>query len=189
VTMQVDRADIEMDAEPAVVPLGELVFALILVAVGIAILVIGETTIRTGTVSGDKLGPTAFPRVVGCLLVVCGGGVVIGTIRARLAGRPAVSLGGAEDEPGVSASAVRAFTIMGATMGYTAVMGPLGYLVATPLYLAATLLILKVRHKRMLFVVCVLMPIGLYYVFAQLLGVLLPAGILRPFLVQIGWAL
>ncbi len=177
------------EAPPEPVGPGELIFSIILALSGIAIVVIGELTIKYGSAVGDTLGPRAFPRAAGGALALTAGAAAVMSIRSRLRGSPPTNFGAAEDEPGIPASAITAFTVIGLTFAYAATFSFLGYLLATPLYLFATLWALRVRKVISLLVVCVVMPIFLYYVFAELLGVLLPAGLLRPLLVPIGWAL
>jgi putative tricarboxylic transport membrane protein len=174
---------------PPAVGRGELIFSMILAMCGIAIVVVGELTISYGSAVGDLLGPRAFPRMVGTALTLTAGAAAVMSIRSRLKGSPPSNFGATEDEPGIPASAITAFIVIGMTFLYAATFSFLGYLLATPVYLFVTLWVLRVRRVVPLLIVCVAMPIVLYYVFAELLGVLLPAGLLRPLLVPIGWAI
>jgi putative tricarboxylic transport membrane protein len=174
---------------PPPVGRGELVFSIILALCGIAIVVVGELTIGYGSAVGDLLGPRAFPRMVGTALTLTAGAAAVMSIRSRLKGSPPANFGATEDEPGIPASAITAFIVIGMTFLYAATFSSLGYLLATPLYLFVTLWVLRVRTVVSLVIVCVVMPIFLYYIFAEMLGVLLPAGLLRPLLVPIGWAI
>ena len=95
---------------------------------------------------------------------------------------------GDEDEPDVPASVVRAFIVMGLTLLYALVLVDLGYLVATPLYVAAGLYMLSIRSKIVLIGVPVLLTAFCYYVFAEVLTVPLPSGVLTEPLRALGWA-
>ncbi len=64
---------------------------------------------------------------------------------------------------------------------YTAVLEWLGYIVPTVLLTAAILRILGVTSRKKLALASLGLSIGTYYLFARLLGIELPAGIL-PFL-------
>ena len=123
----------------------DLVGGLAFAAFGLALVVIGELTLHED-IQGDLLGPKAFPRLLGASLVL--GGLYVAYRAWRVpASQVAAALesDGDEDEPGVPSSVVRAFVVMGLTLLYTLVLGPLGYLVATPLYVAAGLYVLSIR--------------------------------------------
>jgi hypothetical protein len=155
---------------------------------GVAIVVIGELTLRED-IQGDLLGPKAFPRLLGTCLFA--GGIYVAIRAWRMpASRVAASLEseGDEDEPNVPASTTRAFTVSAITLLYGLVLHPLGYLVATPLYVAAGLYVLSIRSKIVLVAVPVLLTALCYYVFAEVLLVPLPSGVLTEPLRALGWS-
>jgi len=163
---------------------GGLTFALL----GVAIAVIGQVTLRED-IKGDLLGPKAFPWILGTGMFI--GGLYVATRVLRMpADRAAAALEseGDEDESGVPASTVRCLTVMALTLIYGLLLTPLGYLVATPLYVAAGLYLLSVRSKIVLVLVPVLLTAFCYYLFAEVLTVPLPSGLLTEPLRAIGWA-
>ncbi|HWM16626.1 MAG TPA: tripartite tricarboxylate transporter TctB family protein, partial [Microbacterium sp.] len=95
---------------------------------------------------------------------------------------------GDEDEADVPASTIRAFTVMGLSLLYAIVLNPVGYLVATPVFVAAGLYALSVRSKVVLIVVPIVLTAFCYYAFAEVLSVPLPSGILTVPLRALGWA-
>ena len=166
----------------------DLVGGLAFAAFGLALVVIGELTLRED-IQGDLLGPKAFPRMLGASLVL--GGLYVAYRAWRVpASQVAAALesDGDEDEPGVPASVVRAFVVMGLTLLYALVLVDLGYLVATPLYVAAGLYVLSIRSKIVLIAVPVLLTAFCFYVFAEVLTVPLPSGVLTEPLRALGWA-
>jgi putative tricarboxylic transport membrane protein len=163
---------------------GGLAFALF----GVAIVVIGELTLHED-IQGDLLGPKAFPWLLGSGLFV--GGLYVAIRAWRIpASQVAAALEteGDEDEPGVPASTIRCFTVMALSLVYGLLLIPLGYLVATPLYVAAGLYALSVRSKVLLVAVPVLLTAFCYYIFAEVLLVPLPSGVLTEPLRALGWA-
>ena len=163
---------------------GGLAFA----ALGLAIVVIGELTLRED-IKGDLLGPMAFPRVLGGML--CVGGLYVAFRAWRMsADQSAIALDeeGDEDEADVPASTVRAFTVMATVAALRDRAEPLGYLVATPVFVAAGLFALSVRSKVVLVVVPLVLTAFCYYGFAEVLSVPLPSGVLTVPLRALGWA-
>jgi hypothetical protein len=112
-------------------------------------------------------------------LVVLACGVALG-----VASRAAPSAGAPEGDAAVrGALAPRPFLgAIGLTAAYLAVLEPAGYLLATPPYLAALLLV-QGRITARAFVLTVLgLPMVLYALFAVAMRVPLPAGPLEPLL-------
>lgn len=163
---------------------GGLTFALF----GAAIVLIGQFTLRED-IQGDLLGPKAFPWLLGTSLFI--GGLYVAFRAWRLpAAQVEASLEseGDEDEPGVPSSLVRAVAVMGLTLLYTVVLNPIGYLIATPLFIAAGLYALAMRSKVGLIAISLILTAFCYYVFAEVLSVPLPSGLLTEPLRALGWA-
>jgi putative tricarboxylic transport membrane protein len=166
----------------------DLIGGLAFAAFGLALVVIGELTLHED-IQGDLLGPKAFPRLLGASLFL--GGLYVAYRAWRVpASQVAAALesDGDEDEPDVPSSVVRAFVVMGLTLLYALVLSGLGYLIATPLYIAAGLYALSIRSKIVLIVVPVALTAFCYYVFAEILMVPLPSGVLTEPLRALGWA-
>jgi putative tricarboxylic transport membrane protein len=132
---------------------------------------------------GDPLGPKAFPRLLSIGLVVTAVVLLLEIVRARK--RPATA-------PAVSASAPtpheqsdrHAYAVVSLvtvwTFLYFLAFEPLGYVVATSLYLFVLMAYFN-RGKWLANVLtAVLFCAGSYYMFTALLGVTLPHGVL-PF--------
>jgi putative tricarboxylic transport membrane protein len=163
---------------------GGLTFAVF----GAAIVLIGQFTLRED-IQGDLLGPKAFPWMLGSSLFV--GGLYVALRAWRLPAaqvEAALESEGDEDEPGVPSSLVRAAAVMGLALLYTVVLDSIGYLIATPLFVAAGLYALAMRSKVGIIAVSLLLTAFCYYVFAEVLSVPLPSGLLTGPLRALGWA-
>ena len=87
---------------------------------------------------------------------------------------------GHEDEKGYRASWVRAFGGIFAAMLSVFLLRTLGYVVVTPLFLLAFLLIMGVRSWGRLIGFPIIYTFATWYVFSQLLKIILPLGPLAP---------
>jgi putative tricarboxylic transport membrane protein len=127
--------------------------------------------------AADPVGPRGFPALLGLVIVACG---------LALAVVPEKPLpDGAPDGQAEARGALAPRPLLGAiglTGAYLAVLEPAGYLLATPPYLAALLLV-QGRVTTRAFVLTVLcLPVGLYVLFAVIMRVPLPPGPLEPLL-------
>ena len=166
----------------------DLVGGLAFAAFGLALVVIGELTLHED-IQGDLLGPKAFPRLLGASLVL--GGLYVAYRAWRVpASQVAAALesDGDEDEPGVPASVVRAFIVMGLTLLYALVLGRPRISGRHTVVRRAGLYVLSIRSKIALIGVPVLLTAFCYYVFAEVLTVPLPSGVLTEPLRALGWA-
>lgn len=186
-------ADETTDTAPAASPRegdrwAEIAGSLTIAAFGLALVIVGELTLRED-IKGDLLGPTAFPWLLGSSLFVGGAYVAYRAWRSSAEKvEAALESEGDEDEPGVPSSLVRASGIMGLSLLYTVVLNPIGYLIATPVFVAAGLYVLAMRSKIGIVAVSVLLTAFCYYVFAEVLSVPLPSGLLTEPLRALGWA-
>jgi hypothetical protein len=160
----------------ALVAFGVIVFGAIFLA--------GTTTIRTDLVA-DAVGPIILPRLVALFLIVGGSYIAIQNIRGFRRGTASTDEG-AQDEPDSPASSRRAFTVMGLTLLFPALMVPLGFLLATPIYLSSAFYVLNERSRMVLIVVPIASSIGIYLLFGKVLRVNLPTGITLEFLRAVG---
>ena len=123
------------------------------------------------------MGPRGFPALLGLVVLACG------VALASRAGRG--SGGGAPEGDAEARGALALRPLFGAialTAAYLAVLEPAGYLLATPPYLAALLLV-QGRVTPRAFVLTVLgVPAVLYVLFAVAMRVPLPPGPLEPLL-------
>jgi putative tricarboxylic transport membrane protein len=138
--------------------------------VGIAILVIGAflfwETFSFKVVNWDPLGLPFWPRI---LLGLLGALAVYLIVRGSLDDGPYQQL------------QVRAFVVLAGAIAYVLAIDILGFLVATPLYLAGFHLALGGVTRRHLVEAVILAACGtglIYYVFQDALWVQFPEGIL-----------
>ena len=145
------------------------------------------TTIQSGLFT-DPIGPRAF--FYGCGVIFILGGIA--NIVQKLASRrifpgPMVPAEGVEDERHHPASAGRAALIALVSILYMLSFRPLGYLIATPLYVSLSLRILNERKWILNGVVAIIFTGIFYIIFAQGLGVWLPVGPFTKLFRDLGW--
>jgi putative tricarboxylic transport membrane protein len=128
--------------------------------------------------AADPVGPRGFPALLGLVILTCG--VALGVAARRVPSASAPE--GDAEARGVLAPRPLLGAI-GLTAAYLAVLEPAGYLLATPPYLAALLLVQHGRVTPRAFVLTVLgVPAVLYALFAVAMRVPLPPGPLEPLL-------
>lgn len=151
-----------MDNEPRI-KAQDRVVGLVLVIAG-AFLFAWTFTFRV--VAWDPLGLAFWPRIVLAFMVIAG---VYLIVRGSLDAGPHRPL-----QP-------RAFLVLGGVVAYALLIEPLGYLIVTPLYIAAFHLALggvTVRHVVEALVSATVGTALVYYVFQDLLLVQFPEGLL-----------
>jgi putative tricarboxylic transport membrane protein len=143
----------------------------------LGLLIIFEASgIKQGMVR-DPIGPRAAFYVTGGILAI--GGLILVVRRLATWHLTAVNLvenEGTPDEEGHPASAGRAFKLIGAALLYGMTFNPLGYLIATPLFIAVALAVLGQRRPLSIMVIAVLFTAVTYGIFAHALGVRIPVG-------------
>jgi len=124
---------------------------------------------------GDPLGPKAFPRLLGIGLVITAVVLLFEILRERKTAPAASQTKAVDRRPYAVIAAVFVWTFL-----YFLVFEPLGYVIATSLYLLALMAYFN-RGKWVANVLtAVLFSLGSYLMFVKLLGVSLAPGIL-PF--------
>jgi len=118
--------------------------------------------------ASDRLGPAFFPRMLALALAA----LSLALIGRALAGRSDPSRP-PEMRLGVFAA------VMGLLVVYAAVMPVVGFLIATPVLLAAVIRLLGLRQWAAVLGTAVGVTAVLYVVFGRALHVLLPLGPLR----------
>jgi len=140
----------------------------LLIGIGLlafAILYYRESFAITVGFASDRLGPTFFPRLLAFALGIC----ALGLIRRSLTGRSDVD----------PLPPLRIGLFVGAvalTLAYAALLTPLGYVIATLLYMAAMSWLLGYRNLLGLAGTTAAVTAVLYLVFVRALNVLVPMG-------------
>lgn len=132
---------------------------------GFAVLYYRESLEITVGFASDRLGPTFFPRVLAASLAACALALVLRSARGRSdpGPLPTVRIG-------------QFLGTVGLTLAYALLLHPLGYVIATPLYLAGLVMLLGYRSMTGVAGTAVGVTIVLYLVFARALHVLIPMG-------------
>ncbi|MBI2861817.1 MAG: tripartite tricarboxylate transporter TctB family protein, partial [Chloroflexi bacterium] len=128
----------------------DLAVALVVVALAFFTLFeSGREIFRTSIV--DPVGPTGLARALAVALVVFGLGATISILR-RWKAQPGwiVEAEGEEDEPGFPISFTRPFAVFVIAVAYLQLLPLVGFILLTPLFLAAELAMLGVRDWRQL---------------------------------------
>lgn len=164
----------------------DIAISAVFVALGIFVLVEART-IKSGLFT-DPIGPRAFFYF--CAIVFILGGLLnIGQRVAAWRTVPGnlIPAEGVEDEPGHPASFRRAMLLAVISLAYILTFRPLGYLLATPLYIFASLWFLEQRSWRLNVAVAIVFTAIFYLTFAKLLGVWLPVGPFTTLFRDLGW--
>jgi putative tricarboxylic transport membrane protein len=162
----------------------ELGVAGFLIGLAIAIVVLG-LRIPPG-VQTDPLGPRVFPLALGAAIGLCGVLLAVTTLapgRFTTATPVFLESGGDDDSAAAGTfSAGRLLAAIGITAAYVAAFEPLGYLVATPLYVAALALVHGGISRGALVTAPVLLAAALYAAFRFGLLIPVPDGVLERWL-------
>jgi len=153
----------------------DLIMASVFVAVGVGVLVYA-LNYPEPKVHFDDIGPMGFPVVLGISFVI--GGVWQGLSDLEVLktiGRFGIDEGKADDEEDLPASFLKALSIMIGSGAYLLGIQLLGYLIATPIAVAAGLRVMDTPVRRMVLVALFFTAWG-YLTFDTFLGVSLPSG-------------
>jgi len=156
-------------------------FAIAIVVLVFGILVIlAAQQIKAASVP-DPIGPRGIPTGIGVTLALLGAGLALRRLRGW-DGDDLVPHEGTEDDEGPDVrpgSAKRALSIWAISMLYVVALPGLGYLIATPIFVAVVLTLMRVPSAAVRFGMSVGFTIGTFVVFNYLLSVHLPLGMLR----------
>ena len=159
----------------------ELGIAIVLVVFGAWVIALARQI--TPGVRTDPLGPAAFPIALGAGISLCGLLLAASMLvfRGRPPGRagPLADAGDEEESETGAFSPVRLVGAVVATAVYLAIFEPLGYIVATPLYVAAIMLIHGGAARRSLVLAPLVATALLYVTFRFGLLIPIPLGILE----------
>lgn len=162
----------------------DFALALGIIALGVFLIIEAQAIGRSPV--PDPIGPRGIPTGLGVAFVVSGAALALRrAVRWRIEG-PIVEPEGAEDDQGVPpGSARRGLGIWIASVVYVVALPFLGFLVATPLLIAAMLRLFEFQRPPVLGRIPGLLAYPLaftaaaYVTFAVILGVRLPLGFVR----------
>jgi putative tricarboxylic transport membrane protein len=119
----------------------------------------------------EEPGPGLFPLAVSLLLSLAG--------IMKIFQDKGKEEGGRTDWRRIARGFLTPMKILGVTLTFILVLERLGYLLATPLFMF-TLLLWVCRYRiRVALVLSLVIGVGSWYLFDQILGIQLPQGILR----------
>ena len=164
---------VDHDGRPArrasSVPIGELVFAGIMVALGV-FAVVGIFLIHVPV--GMKAGPTVFPIFVSVILLASAVAVLVGVLRGER--------GGAEEAEDIDESLptdwVTLAKLAGLVVAHLLLIEPLGWVPAAALLFGGVAWSLAAKRWWMAFLVGIVVAFVIQVVFGGLLGLSLPWG-------------
>jgi putative tricarboxylic transport membrane protein len=159
----------------------DLAVAAVLVLFGIAVIGLG-LRLDAG-VQTDPLGPRVFPLALGAAIAVCGLLLAVAAVLGdRWTTSAAVFVEAAHDDAseGEVGSSWRLIGAIAATAAYLVLFERLGYLLATPGYVAAILLLQPGVRTRAFLTAPVFVTLALYAAFRFGLLIPVPDGILEP---------
>lgn len=153
----------------ASLPIGELVFAVLMLALGVFALV-GVFGIRVPV--GAQVGPTVFPLVVSILLLAASAAVIVGIFRGQR-----VELEEGEDiDESMSTDWLTLAKIVALIVAHLLLLEPIGWAPSAAILFGGVAWSLGAKRWWMAFLVGLLVALSVQIVFGGLLGLSLPWG-------------
>ncbi|SFT86091.1 tripartite tricarboxylate transporter TctB family protein [Sedimentitalea nanhaiensis] len=123
------------------------------------------------TLPNQPYGPGTFPAIVACIMLLCGGGLILNGVRSR---DPVLVLSGWIRTPGAAGrmTAMVAFVVL-----YILFSKQIGFPLLVPVLLTALLWVMQVRLS-MAVPIALLTTGAIWMLFSKLLMVPLPLGLL-----------
>ena len=164
----------------------DLVLTIILGLFGIFLCVMAST-FYMGRVD-DMFTAKGAPYVTGVFITICSIILLVLQIRSwsAIPGRLVVSEAQKEDEEGYPTSWKRAFGIILAATIAALLWEPLGYVLVTPFFMIAALLIMGERSWKKIIIFSFIFGLASWYLFHQILVFMIPMGILEPLARSLG---
>jgi putative tricarboxylic transport membrane protein len=132
------------------------------------------STIEKSSFGDAPVGPKALPIIIGVGLAFASLALMARSLRQTPAGEQAEER--EEDPDNPAQSPARFFVVVGLFLGYVIVFLPLGYMISTFLFLLGTTMYLDREHPVRNVVYSLAFSMIVYFVFTELLGVVLPMG-------------
>lgn len=152
----------------------------------------GASEIKQGMMR-DPIGPRGAFYVCGAILSLGAASVIVSHLRQwsrhsrPTFARHTVDSQGTADEAAFAASAPRAWALIALVSGFALVFEPLGFLLATPLFIFVALTIVNKRNWIGMALTALIFTALTYGIFAQVLSVRLPVGPFTRLFRELGW--
>ncbi len=135
--------------------------------------------IPSSSFSAAAVGPRVFPMAIGIAFALASLALLAKGLReAPTDGGGETAEPVEEEDDTLTQSPTRLGVIVALLFGYILLFIPLGYLIATFLFILAVTMYLDSRHWIRNLVYAILFPLVVYFVFTELLRVTLPGGLL-----------
>ena len=154
------------------------------VVIGTAFIILGSQ-LRQGAIP-DPVTTGGMPVGTGIFIIVLSAIVGLRAVKAWRRGARVVPSEGSNDEPGFPASWTRVVVFAVGAMLWTYLLPRVGYILSTPVFLAAALRLFGVRSWMKLTLVPIIFTAVCWYLFGQVLTIRLPWGFLEPWARQAG---
>lgn len=149
---------------------GELAFGGLLLALGIFVLI--ETAAIPIPVAASNVGPRFMPYFAGGLLTVAAAWTLFEVVRGRSASPEESELA----DPSQKFHWGRVSLLIASIVAFGVLLDPLGYLIAAPICMFGLLLTFGARRWWVMAIVSVVLPVLIFLLFTEVLGIYLPLG-------------
>lgn len=153
---------------------GELVFSGLLLALGVFVLI--ETAAIPIPVAASNVGPRFMPYFAGALLTGAAAWTIIDILRGKTVAPEESEIA----DPNQRFHWGRVGLLVASVVAFIVLLEPLGYLIAMPIALFGLLLTFGARRWWLMVVVSIVLPLLVFLLFTQVLGIFLPMGPFEP---------
>ncbi|SLN21036.1 Tripartite tricarboxylate transporter TctB family protein [Falsiruegeria litorea R37] len=119
--------------------------------------------------------PSYYPKLIGYVIALIGAAILVLGVRRSSDDAPSVGLAPYAKVP----------VAMGIMAVFYLLLPVLGFIVGAMLSLCALMMLAGERSPKVLVLVSILLPLGLYLFFAKVAGIPIPSGPLEPYLIRI----
>ena len=164
----------------------DLLFALSILAFGLIIVLMAKA--MPPGIYRDAIGSKGFFYAIGIFFMIGSAMVVMNLIRSWKKHKShMIPAEGETDEEGHPVYPLMAATVVAISILYAFLLKPLGYLITTPIYIAAGMAILKERKWGWIVLFAVGFTIAFYLAFGQVLHMPIPVGPFTTLFRNLGW--
>ncbi len=144
-----------------------------LAIVGLGIMILAQTSTIGGAASATMVSPRVFPTIVGFGCLILGG---LWFLQVTVLPDHELITEVIEEERLTDWPVT--LTLFGVLIAYAAALWPLGYVIATTLFLPLASRVLGSTHTQRDLLTGFMIGLLVYFIFTRLLGIRLPAGLL-----------